>query len=375
MMSPVGLSLVLQTYSHEERSRIMGLMFAPSFLAMVVAPFLGGIIMSYASWPWIFYVNIPVGLATLWVIHRHVKNPSHKRLAGRFDTAGFVTSSVGMGALFAGLSRAGEQARPDAVSFLLMATGLASLILFLWIESSRAHPLINVRIFLEPLFAAGTLVQFILISAVNGSLFAFTMWQQQVLGRSPFVTGLLCAVQAMAYVGTVVFASRLSRIWSERRLVLWGHRRFHRERFVAAERPCDARRALDHRHPAAARCRYGAVPARVMEPSLQIDPLRAHGSCQRFHERYDTARLRIRHGHHGRAFELEPRRPLADERTSLVQTRFCGECALGPGGGRRRADAYSPAFGYRAQFAHRLIARRLGRRLDGIFLPKPARTA
>lgn len=222
MMSPVGLSLVLQTYSHEERSRIMGLMFAPSFLAMVVAPFLGGIIMSYASWPWIFYVNIPVGLTTLWVIHRHVQNPSHKRVAGRFDTAGFMTSSLGMGALFAGLSRAGEQARPDALSLLLMTAGLVSLVLFLWIESSQAQPLIDVRIFLEPLFAAGTLVQFILISAVNGSLFAFTMWQQQVLGRTPFVTGLLCAVQAMAYVGTVIFASRLTRIWGERRLVLWG---------------------------------------------------------------------------------------------------------------------------------------------------------
>ena len=222
MMSPVGLSLVLQTYSHEERSRIMGLMFAPSFLAMVVAPFLGGVIMSYASWPWIFYVNIPVGFVTLWVIHRYVKNPTYKRTAGRFDIAGFATSSFGMGALFAGLSRAGEQASPDAWSLGLIASGIISLLVFLWVETSRRHPLINMRIFLEPLFAAGTLVQFILISAVNGSLFAFTMWQQQVLGRTPFVTGVLCAVQAMAYVGTVFFASRLTRIWSERRLVLWG---------------------------------------------------------------------------------------------------------------------------------------------------------
>ncbi len=222
MMSPVGMSLVLQTYSHEERSRIMGLMFAPSFLAMVIAPFLGGVIISYASWPWIFYVNIPVGLTTMWVIHRYVENPSLKRLAGNFDAAGFATSSFGMGALFAGLSRAGEQARPDAWSLTLIAAGVVSLLLFLWIETARHQPLINVRIFLEPLFAAGTLLQFILISAVNGSLFAFTMWQQQVLGRTPFATGVLCAVQAMAYVGTVFFASHLMRRWSERCLVLWG---------------------------------------------------------------------------------------------------------------------------------------------------------
>lgn len=222
MMSPVGLSLVLQTYSHEERSRIMGLMFGPSFLAMVIAPFLGGLIVSYAAWPWIFYINVPVGVSTLWIIHRYVRNPRVKRRAGRFDVAGFATSGLGMGAVFAALSRAGEQGRPDATCVALLVIGLLSLSLFAWLETSRVHPLVNLRIFLEPLFAAGSLVQFILISAVTGSLFVFTMWQQQVLERTPFVTGVLCAVQALAYVGTVFFAGSMTRRFSERHLVLAG---------------------------------------------------------------------------------------------------------------------------------------------------------
>ncbi len=113
-MSPVGRLVVLREDAQAPADRIAGLIVWPALIGPVVGPPLGGLIATYASWHWIFFINLPIGAAGLWLVLRHV--PRHVEAGERrpFDLRGFALTALSLVTLLQGLAFMGRGARQPA---------------------------------------------------------------------------------------------------------------------------------------------------------------------------------------------------------------------------------------------------------------------
>src|SRR5580704_119427 len=98
MLAPVGLAMLLRVFPPEDRIRMAGLLTVPTTLAPAIGPVLGGLLVTDASWRWVFYVNVPIGAVMLLFGLAFLDGAAEHR-PGRFDAAGFVLAGAGLGAL------------------------------------------------------------------------------------------------------------------------------------------------------------------------------------------------------------------------------------------------------------------------------------
>ncbi|HET6343344.1 MAG TPA: DHA2 family efflux MFS transporter permease subunit, partial [Myxococcota bacterium] len=178
MMTPVGVSMLMRAFPVEERARASGALMVPTMLAPVMAPFLGGYLVQYHGWPWIFWINVPLGAVT-WVAAAWLLRESREASPGRLDLEGLAVSTVALGCIFYTLSRLGEGAdRPAGVAGAAVV-GVVALVTFLVRQWRKTHPLMDLRVFGDRLFATGAGLQFLLIGGLSGSLFALTLCLQE----------------------------------------------------------------------------------------------------------------------------------------------------------------------------------------------------
>jgi MFS family permease len=121
MLSPVAFSMVWREFPPEERSKAAGIMVVPAAVAPASGPVVGGFLVDYASWEWIFLINIPIGLAALAISAKYLREHTEPN-AGKFDPAGFVLSASGLALVLFSLAEAGEHGFRDPV---VLATGVA----------------------------------------------------------------------------------------------------------------------------------------------------------------------------------------------------------------------------------------------------------
>src|SRR5215203_2696936 len=170
LLVPVGMAVLFGAFSEEERSTASVIFSVPGAVAPALGPVLGGYLVTSFNWPWIFLINVPVGvlgllLAVLLLREHRVEN------AGRFDLRGFVLGGAGLATLLYALSRAGEHAlgSPEVLAF--GAVGLVLLAAFVFVELRRRMPMIDVRLFRHRPFSAGNTVIFLAAIAFGGTLF------------------------------------------------------------------------------------------------------------------------------------------------------------------------------------------------------------
>ncbi|WP_334110545.1 DHA2 family efflux MFS transporter permease subunit, partial [Thermodesulfitimonas autotrophica] len=169
MIMPLGLSVVYKTFPPPQRDMAMGIMGLPLLVAPAVGPILGGYLVECATWRLIFYINLPVGLLaillTILVMPEFASRPT------RADYIGFLLAAPALGGLLWALSKA-PSAGWDApyVVLLLLFAGFSLTLFLLW-EISRAEPLVEVKLFCQPVYAAGALAITLAVMAIMGSLF------------------------------------------------------------------------------------------------------------------------------------------------------------------------------------------------------------
>ena len=221
MMAPVSFTLVLRAYDESVRAKVASYMLVPSFLAMIIGPAVGGLLLEIASWPWLFLINLPVGLVT-WAIVTYLVPQEAPQGAGRFDWRGFATSSLGLVGIFGAVCLMGETGHLSGPSAAALVAGVLALILFVRQEQRTAHPMLDLSIFSNRVYAAGAATQFLLIACVTGSLFLFVLCQQQALLRTPLMAGAFCAIQAAAYVICVPLSDAICKHFEDTYVVLLG---------------------------------------------------------------------------------------------------------------------------------------------------------
>jgi EmrB/QacA subfamily drug resistance transporter len=211
IMFATSLALIAQAFHGRDRAVAFGVLGATTGVAVAVGPVLGGLLTSGVSWRWIFFVNIPVGIAALLVTLRQV-DESRSPAAKRPDVPGFLTFSSGLAALTFGLIRSEPDGWGSTTVVLSLCAAAVLLAGFLVVELLQREPMFDLGLLRKPTFGGGLLAAL----AVNGSLFSLLtyliLYFQQSLGLSAAQTG----VRFLPLTGAIFFASGIAGRLSER---------------------------------------------------------------------------------------------------------------------------------------------------------------
>lgn len=176
---PVALALLNAAFPPERRGWATGVYGSVSGLGVVLGPVIGGAVTQGLAWQWVFWVNVPVGLAAIPLVLLRV--PAAAPRAIRLDVAGVVMSAAAAFLLTYSL------VRPNAAVALV---GIAATGLFLWWERRAPAPMLPLRLFRSRAFAAGNAVVFLLNAALTGSIFFTAQYFQVAGGLDPLPAGL-----------------------------------------------------------------------------------------------------------------------------------------------------------------------------------------
>jgi EmrB/QacA subfamily drug resistance transporter len=221
MLTPLGTTLLFRAFPPHERSRASALLTIPTTVAPASGPLLGGLLVEYVSWHWIFFVNVPIGIIGVFCTWRFLREQREEQ-PGRFDPAGFVLAAAGMGALLYGLSEAGVRGFEDVRVLGFLVSSVVILAVFTLVELRIPEPMLDLRLVRNRLFRACSVTQLLGMTGFAGSLFLLPVVLQSEQGLTPFQSGLATFPTA---IGVTLFAQPTSRIYhyvGPRRLIVGG---------------------------------------------------------------------------------------------------------------------------------------------------------
>jgi EmrB/QacA subfamily drug resistance transporter len=201
LASPSALALLMTMFPQgRERTRAIGLYTAVSVGGAAVGLIAGGMLTQWASWRWVLFVNVPIGIV-LVALSRPVL-PETARNRGRFDLAGALTSTLGMGALVYGFVHAATSGWATAATIGAFAVGAALLAAFIVTETRAESPITPLRLFADRNRSSSYVARLLLVAGMMGMFFFLTQFLRGVLGYSDLKTGF-----AFLPLTTVVFIS------------------------------------------------------------------------------------------------------------------------------------------------------------------------
>jgi EmrB/QacA subfamily drug resistance transporter len=191
LLAPAALSIVVTTFREgHERNVALGVWGAASGVGGAVGVLLGGVLTSYLSWSWIFFVNLPVGAAILAVTPWLVPE-SRAALARRyFDVAGAISITAGLMVLVYAITRTSGHGWSDGTTLGLLATAAALIVAFVGIEARSAAPLLPLRIFRLRTLSAANVAMLMVGATAFSQFFLITLYLQEVLRYSAIETGV-----------------------------------------------------------------------------------------------------------------------------------------------------------------------------------------
>ncbi len=187
---PLTLALISAAFTPEERPRAIGIWASISISGLALGPIVGGVLVQYAAWQWVFLVNVPIGIVTFLIALRYVKEGRNDSGRVALDVPGTLLITGAIASLTWGLIEAGERGWTDP--FILAALALAAVLLgaFIAVESRVARPMVPLAFFRNPTFTGANLVSFALSFAIASVAFFLTLYQQNIHGYTPVQAGL-----------------------------------------------------------------------------------------------------------------------------------------------------------------------------------------
>jgi EmrB/QacA subfamily drug resistance transporter len=222
LIMPLSLSLISNAFPPEERGRAIGIWSAVSVSSIALGPVVGGAIVEYFSWGWIFLINVPIGIGALLVTQAVVRESRDESGTVATDVPGTVLITAGIATLTWGLIQAGERGWTDTwilVSFLAAAIILP---VFVWVEMRTERPMIPMSFFRSRTFVGANIDSFMIAFLITGVSFFLTLYQQNIHGFSAIRTGLaLVPMVAVMMVFSPLSGSMVNKL-GPRRLISFG---------------------------------------------------------------------------------------------------------------------------------------------------------
>ena len=209
IMFAVSLALLADSFRGKDRGTAFGAWGAVTGLAVAIGPLLGGVLTSGLSWRWIFFVNVPIGIAAAVISVMKVAE-SRAPQASRPDWPGFVLFTVALSSLVYGLIESNQRSFTNGLVLGCFAAAAVLLVAFVVVERRKAHPMFDLTLFRLPTFSGGSVAAFGLSASIFAMILYLVLYLQDILGYSPLATGVRVMFLSGAILVTATVAGRLS---------------------------------------------------------------------------------------------------------------------------------------------------------------------
>src|SRR6202166_180748 len=200
MMTPVGRMVLVRTISRRELVSAMAWVTTPALIGPVLAPPVGGFITTYATWHWIFIINVPIGLLGIVLATRYIDD-IRAEVREPFDTWGMVLAGLGIAGVAFGLSVLGLNFLPWSVVVALIVSGVCFIAAYLVHARHTENPALDLTLFRLPTFFASVTGGFIFRLGLGALPFLLPLMLQVGFGMTPFQSGMITFATALGAMG------------------------------------------------------------------------------------------------------------------------------------------------------------------------------
>ena len=219
----VSQAVLLESFPPEEAGTAMALFGLGVMVGPTIGPTLGGYLVDTSGWPWIFYINIPVGIVASLMIATYVHDPEHQRKPPAIDYAGIALLIASVGALQFVLEHGQREDWFDSRQILwLSVVGVGGWIAFMWQEFRTDHPVVNFRVLRHPQVSVGTLLGVVMGVGLYAMAFTLPVFLQSNLRMTAQQTGLVLLPGAIATAISMGVVGRLTKRFDARLLITIG---------------------------------------------------------------------------------------------------------------------------------------------------------
>ena len=219
MMVPVGRIILLRTIPKNELLKAMAFLSLPALIGPMAGPPLGGFLVTYASWHWIFLINLPIGILGIWMVLRFVPELPKDQQAHPLDWLGFLLSALCMATLVGGFESLGQGGPPLWVSTAFIATGLLSGVLYYWHSRHHPEPILDLSLLKIQTFRVSTVAGNLCRFGVGAVPYLLALMLQIGFGLSALSAGLITFAGAVGAMAMKIAAPRILDRWGYRRVL------------------------------------------------------------------------------------------------------------------------------------------------------------
>jgi EmrB/QacA subfamily drug resistance transporter len=218
---PVSLTLIGDLFPLRERARIQGVFSAVWGVSSVVGPLIGGAIVQWFNWRWVFFINVPIGILASALFYIYLREPRiHTRQ--RIDVAGVLTLTFGVAALLVGLQVGSRDGWLQPTTLVALGAALALLATFALVERRAAAPMLTLELLARPVIAISCLVGLLSGGVLIGFGAYLPLLAQGAWGGSPIEAGLLVAPLSIGWPLASAYSARLLPRYGFRAITILG---------------------------------------------------------------------------------------------------------------------------------------------------------
>jgi DHA2 family multidrug resistance protein len=206
----VSAAIVYELFPKEKQNVASALFGVGIFVGPTIGPTLGGYITEHYSWPWIFYINLPIGIVVAVICSRLLGEPPIKAKVGKIDWTGIFLLMAGVGSLQTVLER-GETDDWFAANYIIVLTAVAllGLVLFVWWELKVKAPVVNLRVLKSKNLSIAAVLTFVSGIGLFSSVYLTPVYAQRLLGFTPTQSGLMYLPGSFFAIGGLLITARL----------------------------------------------------------------------------------------------------------------------------------------------------------------------
>ncbi|SDX55636.1 DHA2 family efflux MFS transporter permease subunit [Paenibacillus sp. CF384] len=193
MVQPIGMAIIFKLAPPNKQGAVMGMLGIPMMLGPALGPVLGGYLLEYATWHWIFLINLPIGIIAILVGLKYLPRVERKTVP-ELDIWGMFLAPIAFATLSYAVSEGGKD-WGSTKTIVGLIVGFVALVLFIIVELRHKQPLLELRAFKSPDFTIGMVTSWLMFMALFGSFLFVPMYMQQVFHYEPLKTGFMILPQ------------------------------------------------------------------------------------------------------------------------------------------------------------------------------------